>query len=201
MKIKIFIFMLFIFTNLNLVIAEPMENEYGIVNAWFNGKEATVEDVQLKISEPTEIKVEVTSKVKCHVATYLDSPLVSKSYQVLSGPSEIDKRIDALNVESGWTETYTWTIAPTGEWTNGNAPINVYVQFTKAVDDYESIEFTIANPHILDEQYSGFNIIPTRTTSDPSSTNQPPSQGSAGFGVVSVLLGILLAVVYRAGRA
>jgi len=190
MKIKILIFMLFIFTNLNLVIAEPIENEYGIVNAWFNGKEATVEDVQLKISEPIEIKVEVTSKVKCHVATYLDSPLVSKSYQVLSGPSEIDKRIDALNVESGWTETYTWTIAPTGEWTNGNAPINVYVQFTKAVDDYESVEFTIANPIILDEHYSG------PTTTDPSSTNQTSPLGSPGFGLAGALLGTLLAVRY-----
>ena len=195
MKIKILIFTLFIFANLNLVIAEPIENEYGIVNAWFNGKEATVENVQLKISEPIEIKVEVTSKVKCHVATYLDNPLVSKSYQVLSGPSEIDKRIDALNVEPGWTETYTWTIAPTGEWTNGNAPINVYVQFTKAVDDYESIDFTIANPHILDEQYSG--PAPTRTTPDPSSTNQPPSQGSPGFGVAGALLGIALVVLGR----
>jgi len=189
--------MLFIFLNLNLVIAEPIEKEYGIVNAWFNGKEDTVENVQLKIYEPIEIKVKVTSKVKCHVATYLESPLVSKSYQVVSGPSEIDKRIDALNVESGWAETYTWTIAPTGEWINGNAPINVYVQFTKAVDDYESIDFTIANPYILDEHYSG----PTRITSDPSSTNQSPSQGSPGFGVTGALLGILLAVVYRTGRA
>jgi sarcinarray family protein len=194
MKIKILIFTLFIFANLNLVIAEPIEKEFGIVNAWFNGKEATVENVQLKISEPIEIKVEVTSKVKCHVATYLDSPLVSKSYQVLSGPSEIDKRIDALNVEPGWTETYTWTIAPTGEWTNGNAPINVYVQFTKAVDDYESIDFTIANPYILDEQYSG--SAPT----DPSSTDHPPSQGSPGFGVVGALMGIMLAVGYRFGK-
>ncbi|MBC2698068.1 MAG: sarcinarray family MAST domain-containing protein [ANME-2 cluster archaeon] len=195
MKIKILIFTLFIFANLNLVIAEPIENEYGTVNAWFNGKEATVENVQLKTSEPIEIKVEVTSKVKCHVATYLDNPLVSKSYQVLSGPSEIDKRIDALNVEPGWTETYTWIIAPTGEWTNGNAPINVYVQFTKAVDDYESIDFTIANPYILDEQYLG--PAPTRTTSDPSSTDHPPSQGSPGFGVVGALLGIALVVMAR----
>ena len=195
MKIKILIFTLFIFANLNLVIAEPIENEYGIVNAWFNGKEATVENVQLKISEPIEIKVEVTSKVKCHVATYLDNPLVSKSYQVLSGPSEIDKRIDALNVESGWTETYTWTIAPTGEWTNGNAPINVYVQFTKAVDDYESIDFTIANPYILDEHYSG--PAPTRTAADPPSTDQPPSQGSSGFGVAGALLGFALVVMAR----
>ena len=195
--IPILIFLLFI--NLHSALAEPVENEYGMVDAWFDGKEATVENVQLKINEPVEIKVKVTSKEKCHVAIYLDNPLVTESYKVISGPSQIDKRIDALNVESGWTETYTWTVAPTGEWTMGNAPINVYVQFTKAVDDKKSIEFTIANPYILDEQYSG--SAPTRTATDPSSTDQPPSQGSPGFGVVGALLGIMLAVGYRSGKA
>ncbi|MCG7848040.1 MAG: hypothetical protein MIO93_02525 [ANME-2 cluster archaeon] len=33
---------------------------------------------------------------------------------------------------------------------------------------------------------------PTRTTTDPSSTNQLPSQRSPGFGVVGALLGISL---------
>ena len=42
---------------------------------------------------------------------------------------------------------------------------------------------------------------PTRTTSDPSSTDQPPSQGSPGFGVAGALLGIALVVVHRAGKA
>ena len=45
------------------VLAEPEENEYGIVNAWYNGQEATVRNVQLKIGEPVEIKVEVMSKI------------------------------------------------------------------------------------------------------------------------------------------
>jgi len=194
--IPILIFLLFI--NLHLALAEPVENEYGIVDAWFDGKEATVENVQLKINEPVEIKVKVTSKEKCHVAIYLDNPLVTESYRVISGPSQIDKRIDALNVESGWTETYAWTVAPTGEWTMGNAPVNVYVQFTKAVDDKKSIEFTIANPYILDEQYSG--PAPSRTATDPSSTDLPPSQGSPGFRVVGALMGIMLAVGYRFGK-
>ena len=182
--------------NLNLVLAEPVEEEYGIVNAWFNGDEATVENIELRIDEPSEIKVEVISKINGHVAIYIDSPLVTKSYRVSAGPSEMDEWIDVLNVESGWTEIYTWEIVPTGEWSNGNAPINIFVQFTKAVNDNEKIEFTIANPYILDEQYSG----PTYTATDPSFTDQPPSQGSPGFGVVGTLMGIMLAVGYRFGK-
>ncbi len=177
------------------VLAEPEENEYGIVNAWYNGQEATVRNVQLKIGEPVEIKVEVMSKIDGHVNVELESPLKTKSYEVVSGPSLIDESIDNLFIKSGWNETYIWIIKPTGEWTNGNAPINLFVQFTKAYDEYEHVEFTIANPYILDEQYSG--PAPTRTASDPSSTDQPPSQGSPGFGVAGALLGIALVMMAR----
>ena len=38
---------------------------------------------------------------------------------------------------------------------------------------------------------------PTHTTPDPSSTDQPPSQGSSGFGVAGALLGIALVVMAR----
>jgi len=57
------------------------------------------------------------------------------------------------------------------------------------------IEFTIANPYILDEQYSG--PAPIRTSADPSSTDQPPSQGSPGVGVAGALLGIALVMLGR----
>ena len=126
---------------------------------------------------------------------------MTNAYTVVEGPSEIDGAIKNRNIESGWKTTYVWKLKPNGDWTNGNAPINIFVQFNKDYDDVRMIDFTIANPQILDEKYSGFNIIPTRTTTDPSSTNQSPSQGSPGFEVVGALLGILLAVVYRAGRA
>ena len=193
----ILIFITFVIVAQN-VGAEPIEKNYGIVNAWFNGQEATVENIQLMVGEPVEIKVEVTSKIDGHVFVKLINPLVTESYEIITGPSLMDKSIDNLNVNSGWTETYIWTIKPTGKWTNGNAPINLFVQFSKSYDEYEHVKFTIANPHILDEHYSGH--APTRATTDPSSTDQSPPQGSPGFGVVGALLGIMLAVVYRAGR-
>ena len=172
--------------------AEPAENDFGIVNAWYNGQEATVENIQLKVGEPAEITVSVNSKIDCNVYVKLINPLVTVPYDILSGPSDLDESIDNRGVKSGWTTNYTWVIAPNGEWTNGNAPINIFVQFSDR-GDVRIEEFTIANPTILDEQYSG-------PATDPSSTNQPSSQGSPGFGVAGALPGILLAVVYRAGR-
>jgi len=134
MNKALFIFIIiFTFFSFN-VNAEQIENNHGIVNAWYNGEEATVKNVSLKIGEPAEIKVEVMSKIDGQVFILLNTPLKTVAYEVISGPSQIDKYIDNLNIKSGWTETYVWSIKPTGDWTNGNAPINLYVQFNK---DYE----------------------------------------------------------------
>ena len=177
------------------------ENEFGIVFAWSNDEPATVEGMILKINEPFTVKATIESKIDGNIYVQLYEPGVTNAYTVVEGPSEIDGAIKNRNIESGWKTTYVWKLKPNGDWTNGNAPINIFVQFNKDYDDVRMIDFTIANPQILDEKYSGFNIIPTRTTTDPSSTNQSQSQGSPGFGVAGALLGILLAVLYRAGRA
>ena len=194
-KLLFFLLIVFIICINQNILAEHEENEFGIVNAWYNGQEATVRDVQLKINEPAEIRIDVTSKINGHVAIYLDKPLVTDSYKVLNGPSQIDKRIDALNVEPGWFKTYSWTIAPTGKWTNGNAPINLFVQFTKAHDEYEHVEFTIANPYILNEYYSSSGSTPAPTTTGPSSSDELPSSGTPGFGAAAALLGVVLGVI------
>jgi sarcinarray family protein len=187
-------FILVLLISLNQsTFAEPVENDFGIVNGWYNGKEATVENIQLEIGETAEITVSVNSKIDCNVYVKLINPLVTVPYDVVSGPSDFDESIDNRGVESGWTTNYTWIIKPNGEWTNGNAPINIFVQFSDRGDDRIE-KFTIANPYILDEQYSG----PAPT--DPSSTDQPPSQGSPGFGVAGALMGIMLAVGYRFGK-
>ena len=173
------------------------ENEFGIVYAWSNDEPATVEGMILKINEPFTVKVTIESKIDGDICLRLYEPGVTNAYEVVEGPSEIDEWIDNMNIESGWKTTYVWKLKPNGDWTNGNAPINLFVQFNKAYDDVRFIDFTIANPHILDEQFSGSKSTPTRTAADPSSTDQPPSQGSPGFGVAGALLGIALVVMAR----
>jgi len=173
------------------------ENEFGIVYAWSNDEPATVEGMVLKINEPFTVKATVESKIDGDICVRLYEPGITNAFEVVEGPSEIDEFIKNLNVESGWKTTYIWKLKPNGDWTNGNAPINLFVEFSKSYDDDRKIDFTIANPQILDEQYSSFNIFPTSTTTDPSSTNQTSPLGSPGFGVVGALLGILLAVGYR----
>jgi sarcinarray family protein len=149
---------------LNFQLAAGAENEYGIVNALYNGVNATVNGVQLKIGETFEVKVNISSKIKGDVSFKLYEPGVTKAFKVSNGPSEIEKRIDIMNIESGWSKTYTWTVVPNGAWKGGNAPLNVIVQFNKGMNN-KQIDFTIANPYILDEQYTGAATTPETTAS------------------------------------
>ena len=187
------IILLIICLNQN-ALAEPEENDFGIVNAWYNGQEATVKNIYLDVNEQAELKVEIIPKKDCDIYVKISNPMVTEAYRIKSGPSEYDSYFSKKNVKAHENLTFFWIIEPTGDWTNGNAPINVRVSFAER-DIQMPIEFTIANPHILDEHYSG--PASTRTTTDPSSTDQPPSQGSPGFGVAGALLGIALVVMAR----
>ena len=154
---------------LNFQFANAAENDYGSVKAWFNGKNATVVGTELKVGEPAEVKVEVVSKINGHVFVELTEPGVTKAFDV-SGPSKEDESIDNYDIINGWSKTYTWTITPNGAWKNGNAPINIFVSFYNIKKDFQKpLQFTIANPYILDEQYSG--AVPTpETTASPGIT-------------------------------
>ncbi len=177
-------------------ISTAGENEYGIVKSWYDNQPATVEGVGLKINESVEIKVEVTSKVD---ASFIDivlcEPGVTKSFIVISGPSDFEEWISEDDIKSGWIKAYTWTICPNGNWVGGNAPINIFVQFNKEIGDVLKIQYSIANPYILDEQYSGYNPFHTTTTS--SSTNKSQSNSSPSFGIIGALLSVALVVMWK----
>ncbi len=181
---KILVIILLISASVANVSAEPVGNEYGFANAWFNGQEATVKDVKLKIGEPADIKVTVTSNISGNVYVELSNPLVTEAYTVIRGPSKIGEFIDNYDINAGWSKTYQWTISPSGAWKNGNAPINLLVSFSKKGNQKEK-EFTIANPYILDEQYTG---------ASPTQSQPPaPQPKSTPFPSVLLALGMTLA--------
>jgi sarcinarray family protein len=185
----------FVFCLNQIALADPVDNDFGIVNAWYNGQEATVKNISLRVGEPAEITVLVYSKISGNVYVKLINPLVTIPYDVISGPTELDETIDNYDVKSGWSMNYTWIIKPNGEWTNGNAPINLFVEFSKSYDDDRHVKFTIANPIILDDQYSSSS--PSHTTTDASSTNQSQSNSSPSFGIIAALLSVALVVMWR----
>ncbi len=179
MKFKLLV-LLFVAMFLNTLVVCAAENDYGSANAWFNEKNATVEGFNMKIGEPGEIKVEVISKINGNVYVELNEPGSTKSYNVVKGPSKFDEYINNYDVNSSWSKTYTWTIAPNGAWKNGNAPINIFVSFSKK-GNQKPIQFTIANPYILDEQYPGSSPAQTTGAAQPSPTGASSEQQQAPF--------------------
>lgn len=194
MNIRVIFILIVLFLNIQAVYGA--ENDYGIVQAWFNEKNATVEGLNLKIGEPATIIVNVSSKIDGNVYVMIREPGVTKAYNVLSGPSQQDDTIDNLNVKSGWSKTFTWTVSPNGAWKNGNAPINIFVQINKDWNKYKTIQFTIANPYILDEQYSGSTPVQTTGAAQPPPTGTTSAQKDTPFlgaaGALAVILGVWL---------
>ncbi len=192
MKFKLMVFV-FVALFLNAQSVTAGENEYGIANAWFNEKNATVEGFSMKIGEPAEIKVEVISKINGNVYVELNEPGNTKSYNVVKGPSKFDEYINNYDVNSSWSKTFTWTVAPNGAWKNGNAPINLMVSFSKN-GKQKPIQFTIANPFILDEQYSGSTPARTTGAAQPSPTGTSSETQQAPFLSALAALVVILGV-------
>jgi len=181
------------------------DNEFANGSVYFNEKQCTVYDAELKVGEPATIKAVIYLKKNVDVSTRMSASgfgfkNVDQPFEVIKGPSEFTEVAREFNHSAGETVTFEWIIQPTDEAAGWTIPLNIVLKFYDR-DEKEGypFSFTAANIMVHDEHYSG--PAPTRTPSDPPSTDQSPSQGSPGFGVVGALLGILLAVVYRAGRA
>ncbi|CAG0994680.1 hypothetical protein METP3_02872 [Methanosarcinales archaeon] len=97
-----------------------------------------------------------------------------------------------MNINKGWSKTFIWKVAPNGAWKNGNAPINIYVGFynTKSKVD-KNIKFTIANPYILDEQYTG--AATTTPAPEITGTGAPPAKSTPFLPFIFTVSTLLLA--------
>ena len=94
----------------------------------------------------------------------------------------------------GWTQEYTWILAPNGEWTQGRTPILVDVSFNKDSDTKMTTGMTVVSPTIIDEQY----IAPDEPSREDEGANDMPvsvPNDTPGFGVVAGLLGVGTLVV------
>ena len=177
------------------------DNEFANGSVFFNEKKCTVYDAELKVGEPATIRAVVYLKNNVDVSTRMsDSGFgyknVNQPFEVIKGPSEFTEVAREFNHSAGETVTFEWIVQPTDEAAGWTIPLNIAFTFYDR-DEREGypFSFTAAQIRVHDEHYSG--PAPTRTTTDPSSTDQTPSQGSPGFGVVGALLGIALVVMTR----
>ena len=178
-----------------------VENEMVEYEVYYNGKVTTVYDAELKVGEPATIKAVVYLKKNVDVSTVIDATGFNRKeknqpFEVIEGPSEFAETAREFGHKAGETVTFEWIVQPTDVAAGWTIPLNIIFTFYDR-DEKEGIpiKFTAANIMVHDEYYS--SPAPTRTASDPSSTDQPPSQGSPGFGGAGALLGIALVVMGR----
>ena len=173
------------------------DNEFANGSVYFNDKKCTVYDAELKVGEPATIKAVVYLKKNVDVSTRISATgfgfkNVDQPFEVIKGPSEFTEVAREFDHNAGETVTFEWTVRPTDEAAGWTIPLNIgFTFYDREEKEYENPYFTAASILVPDEHYSG---------PDPSSTNQSPSQGSPGFGGAGAMMGILLAVVCRAGR-
>ncbi len=177
--------------NANANINELVEYE-----VYYNDQTATVFNADLKVGEPATIKAVVHLKKNVDVSTGLTATGFrfndpNQPYKVIEGPSEFIKSAREFGHNATETVTFEWVICPTDVAAGWTIPLNIDFKFYDR-DEKEGypICFTAANICVSDEQYSGS----TTHTTDTSSTDQPSSEGSPGFGVIT--LSIVLMVLW-----
>ncbi len=200
MKLVKKIMLLFVLIYLTCNVS-AFENEFANGSVYFNDKKCTVYDAELKVGEPATIKAVVYLKKNVDVSTAITASgfgfkNIDQPFEVIKGPSEFTDVAREFGYNAGETVTFEWIVRPTDKAAGWTIPLNIEFKFYDR-DEKEGypIAFTAASIMVHDEHYSG--PAPTRTTTDPSSTDQPPSQGSPGFGVVGAMLGIALVVMAR----
>ena len=180
--------------NANANINELVEYE-----VYYNDQTATVFNADLKVGEPATIRAVVYLKKNVDVSTGLtatgfkyDDP--NQPYEVIEGPSEFIKSAREFGHNASETVTFEWIICPTDIAAGWTIPLNIDFTFYDR-DEKEGfpICFTAANICVSDEQYPG---SAAHIITEPSSTGQPSSEGSPGFGVLTVVLSIILMVLW-----
>ena len=200
MKLVKIIMLLYVMIYLTCNVS-AFDNEFANGSVYFNDKKCTVYDAELKVGEPATIRAVVYLKKNVDVSTGITASgfgfkNVDQPFEVIEGPSEFTEVAREFNHSAGETVTFEWIVQPTDEAAGWTIPLNIAFTFYDR-DEKEGYPFSFTAASILvpDEHYSG--PAPTRTTTDPSSTNQSQSQGSPGFGVAGALLVIMLVVMAR----
>ncbi|MDY0130915.1 MAG: sarcinarray family MAST domain-containing protein [Methanosarcina vacuolata] len=200
MKFRIFILGMVLLLLTNIVSAG---SQYGTIDVYYNdqllpGKE--VVKPTLKIGEPFKVKIDLTLNQTSILFVKICSLRVGTPYEVITGPSEFDKKLYFESLYPG-TYTYEWTLKPTGEWESGTMPVNIWYQIHNVGEDEPLVqgEFTVAYPYISNEHYKGKTLTSEQTETEnqptskkPASENSPSSASVPAFNLVTAISALVL---------
>lgn len=119
------------------------------IKAYFNGQEATVDNIMLHVGEPFTVDLYVTPDGDSFVYVTLTEPGYTRAYDRISG----DAIGDTLSRECSEANPahFNWTLAPNDQWVHGTAPVNIHCQLNRKGDThpYSMAYFTVVEAKIL----------------------------------------------------
>ena len=123
------------------------------IKAYFNGQEATVTGVTLKVGEPFTVDLYVTPDRNTTVAALLREPGGDwDAYSPVSG----DPAGSVVRKKGGPNDTahFQWTLAPKDSWAGGTAPLNLqYDVWGEDMGGDVQGYFTVVEAYISPEKY------------------------------------------------
>jgi len=182
-------------------IGNAAECSYGSVQAWFCSsdgiwKNATAHPV-LQRGESFEIKIRIQIKTDLRVVYLKLHEFGTPAYEVIAGPSIMEQLLEHWRPSlDNQSTVYLWKmrVRANTSWTNGNSPLEVYVQFTKNDADDASVTFDVLNAFILDEVWENYSskTINDNLSKQNKNVHQLSHPSIVGVLFIFVLSGIFL---------
>ena len=173
------------------------ECRYGAVQAWFvqPGKvmNATAHP-PLRRGEVFTVRTVVTLSSSLEVVFVKLHEFGTPVYEVLAGPCVLEQLFECRDdLLPNQTFSYQWTlrVLPDTTWVNGNAPLEVFVQFNRNEAESCVVSFDVVNAYILPQIVNG-------SAQDDSFQNQSIDTagrtGTPGFASGELLVGVVMVV-------
>jgi sarcinarray family protein len=132
------------------------------IKAYFNDREATVDNVTLKVGEPFTIDLYFSPDRDSIIDVLLTEPGIEDSYDRIDGESKGGDYIEKICMAGNTTHLH-WVLAANGKWIDGTSPVNIAYN----IDDYpynprtQHImgEFTVVDAYISPEHYTASRSI------------------------------------------
>ena len=179
--------------------------EYGVFDTWFSldGNKwinTTVDHIILKRGQPFYIKLEISTLQDDIWISIMFSEVGEKTkkdstFELIEGPMAFYRPFDLGKISYKNTFlNYTWgfRVKKNTTWVNGNAPLDIMVQFDKKINgewDTNPISYTVVNAFIDEKQW-----IDSNDNIDYYSKNEDTLDG---FQIILIIISLFIILLFK----
>lgn len=165
----------------------PGEADGKSIKAYFNGQEATVSGVVLRPGEAFTVDLYITPDADADAYAEIDEPGVTRAYDRQCGDELVPTTFKRCNASAG--ARFHWTLAASGGWSNGTAPVNIYYQ----VNSRDGNDIVARGYFTVVDAF----ITPGVPVTDQAYTVEKNVEKTPGPGVILALVAIMVVLFKR----